>query len=58
MDIIKIIRIKFSSFEKKIIISEIQIPHPQLIFCGFTKKKSRAQFLKNHKIAGLKTQGR
>jgi len=39
MDIIKIIRIKFSSFEKKVIISEIQIPHPQLIFCGFTKKE-------------------
>jgi hypothetical protein len=38
MDIIKIIRIKFSSF-KKINISEIQIFHPQPIFFDFTKKE-------------------
>jgi hypothetical protein len=38
MDIIKIIRKKFPSDKKKINISEIQIFHPKLLFCGFAKR--------------------
>jgi len=46
MDIIKIIRTKFSSFQKEIIISEIQISHPQLIFFWRYKKRDLPNFLK------------
>jgi len=45
MDTINL-RMHFPSFQKEIIISEIQISHPQLIFFWRYKKRALPDFLK------------